>query len=228
MPDVIVVIPFKDEAARTMNVIDQCVSDPIVDTILLMDNGSSIETKNAVFAHARNYPTKGIHFYPADTMGIYAMWNMGLRIAMRITEFPYVAFLNNDIEFDPWMLSDLANELDRVPKAGIVYPGGASDPTPHASFPTTGTKKDGGMVGHAFMLRSRLMDEGLPYVDENLQWWYGDDFMEMQVRALGYQVVKLPWLRCDHENEATASNGSNDWTHAAKQADTAYWYATYG
>jgi hypothetical protein len=199
-----------------------------VDHLLLMDNGSNTHTKDKLYKWTGLYSDR-ITIYPADTMGIYAMWNMGLRIAMGMTEFPYVAFLNNDIDFDPGpFFEDLRVCLDLEPTVGIAYPGNG-DPNAQHSFATVGTKKDGGMVGHAFMLRSKLMDEGLPYVDENLQWWYGDDFMEMQVRALGYQVVKLPWLRCDHENEATASNAANkQWTDEAKVRDTEYWYRTYG
>lgn len=230
---VYVVIPFKDEPQLTSSVVRQLQDEGGFYRAFLYDNGSAPNSLEDV-RHQIGDDGR-FEIIEAAELGIYAMWNAGWEKAIDDSHDCYVLFLNNDITFGHWFVQTLSWVLDHNDDVGIAYPNydrnvseGKNVPDVIQYLPTRGTYKDGGMCGWAFMLRGRLVDEGLPFVDENLQWWYGDDHIEMNVRNLGYMVVRVLGIPVDHINEATARNGSNEWTHASKEADVRYWAATYG
>jgi glycosyltransferase involved in cell wall biosynthesis len=234
---IVVVIPFRDEPHLTLRLLEHIDRLDPCHHVVLVDNESTQDTLDKVTeaTDKMNRWDSGprVHLIHEPGQGIYRLWNVGLQKALELEVFPYVAFLNNDIRLRQFSLATMADTLNHHLEAGIVYPDYDVSVDSGSSWKgsvraTVGTKQHGGMCGHAFMLRSDLIDKGLPFIDENLKWWYGDDFIEMQVRSLGYDVLRLVGLPCDHINEATANNGTNDWTHEAKRRDSEYWYSTYG
>lgn len=230
---VYVVIPFKDEAEMTISVIDQLDREDGFVKLYLYDNGSSEESRLAVSARIES--DHRMELIDAAGRGIYEMWNLGWKKALEANPDCYILFLNNDITIGNWFIQSLSWVMDHDHQVGITYPNYDRDVVDGKQMfdsieylPTSGTYKDGGMCGWAFLLRGSLSQHGLPFVDENLRWWFGDDFIEMKVRELGYRVVRLLGLPVDHLNEATARNGANEWTHVAKQEDLKYWNANYG
>jgi hypothetical protein len=83
--------------------------------------------------------------------------------------------------------------------------------------PTKGTYQHGGMCGWAFMLRG---EAPIPPVDEQFEWWYGDDDLVRNITTRGKKVCRVNGLGLNHVNEATANNGDNEWTHGAKSRDS--------
>lgn len=231
------VVPYKNEGEMTSAFLNQLFwAFPIpMGTILLYDNGSRPEERAKVQRTLNGWFDGWIveHFDAADK-GIYEMWNDGWKYAEAHTAGDFnVLFLNNDITFDENLVMALAHALRNEPTAGIVYPNydmSAKDgwDGKYQLRETRGTYKDGGMCGWCFMVRGEELRNGVPLIDEQFQWWYGDDLMELNFREAGWKVYRLEGLPVDHVNEATSRNGENEWTHFAKQEDMQYWQAKYG
>lgn len=229
------VIPFKDEVELTKHVISLCFDDPVVQHVVLLNNGSSAETMAELDGWLSINGGSEVHIIDATGMGIYKMWNVGWQFAIdNENRGPSnIAFLNNDIHFMPNTIKKLTEVLRRREDALVVYPD-YDRPTSQRISPgqqvraTYGTKKDGGMCGHCFVIRGEAAKHNLPMFDEQFEWWCGDDDFARNVErypASQYRVVGWP---CDHINEATANNGDNDWTHAAKQRDLDRFAAKWG
>lgn len=108
--------------------------------------------------------------YSALVPNISTMWNLGLSSAHRYAaDRPYdVAILNDDVIVPPdW--------FNRVTAAmAVLGPGRASAGCVRRAL-------DPRMTGYAFILNG---DDSLR-ADERFQWWFGDDDLERQARALG-------------------------------------------
>lgn len=230
-----VVIPFKDEIEMTKHVVSLCLEDETVSYVALYDNGSSHESKEQLDDWFATLETERLRCFNAEGMGIYQMWNAGWQFAVdNENRGPSnIAFLNNDIHFLPGTIDKLVNVLRRCEDALVTYPD-YDRPTSEGISPgqqvrlTFGTKKDGGMCGHFFVIRGEAAKKGLPMFDEDFGWWCGDDAFAKEVErypASQYRVVGWP---CDHVNEATASNGHNDWTHESKSRDLELFAAKWG
>ena len=224
-PETCVVIPFKDEAALTVATLVRLRQEQH-DLCLLYDNGSTDETRALVESAARE--DDRVLVIPADGIGIYEMWNAGASLALEYANPVNVAYLNNDLDWCPGMLSVLADHLRADDRRGAVYPDWfrrvAEGVGSFSTQATEGTSRRLGMCGWCFMVRGEVP---VPPIDTRLQWWCGDDFIEHHIRQLGYTVARVNGLPVDHILEATASNGENDWTHQAKDADLAYFESTY-
>lgn len=233
-----IVIPFKDEPEMTIRVVNQLIGEKVkfnsIYRLLLMDNGSRPESVEEVRVVTDEHDWIEIRSCPG--LGIYQMWNRGIEIANAdLGDRFNIGFFNNDITLATRTVDIMASTLRSHDEVGCVYPDydahfSSYSPTSGSWWlkPTAGTYKDGGMCGWCFMVRGELWREGtLPLVDENLKWWFGDDFIELKVREAGYSVCRITKLPLLHLNEATASNGENNWTHEQKGRDIAYWNATY-
>lgn len=229
------VIPFKDEVEMTKHVVQLCIDDPVVGHVVLLNNGSSEQTNADLDAFLVGIEGTEVHLIDATGQGIYKMWNMGWQFAIdNENRGPSnIAFLNNDIHFLPGTIERLVKVLRRQEDALVTYPD-YDRPTSNRVTPgyniraTKGTKKDGGMCGHCFVVRGEAAKKGLSMFDEQFEWWCGDDDFAKNVEnypASQYRVVGLP---CDHLNEATANNGDNEWTHEAKGRDLARFAAKWG
>ena len=232
-----VVVPFKNEQQRTIDFMRALTKEEF-DYRLMLDNGSTLYTAEAVKNECK-IDKRFMHINMSG-FGIYQMWNYGWKYALDHSGKDgevNVAILNNDISFLPGTIERLSDALRSEALVGITYPDydvrcsslGSIGPT--TGFPlrqTTGTYRSGGMCGWAFMIRGEAARWGVPFIDEKLKWWFGDDFIEMKFREAGYKVCRLVGLPVDHASEATASNGENNWTHEAKAKDIEYWKANYG
>lgn len=223
-----VVIPYKDEPDLTMHVTGLCLKDPGVNHVLLYDNGSSLETKEIVESRLKGLDggSTTVAVIDADGMGIYEMWNAGWRkaLASERGQAVQVAFLNNDIDFLPGLIEQMATTLRLKSKCLVVYPDydrPISEGVDRSGRPrqTQGTKKDGGMCGHCFMVKGEAAEDGLSMFDEEYEWWGGDDHFARTVEAYSAHQYRLVGWPCDHVNEGTANNGANEWTNEAKSRD---------
>lgn len=234
-----VVIPFKDEPDLTCHVLDLVYQEGVVDHILLYDNGSSPETVEQLNQHLEALDVsrggKHVHYFDTPDLGIYQMWNAGWQFAMdNENRGPSnLVFLNNDIDFIPGLIKRMVFMLRRMEDALIIYPDydrPVSKRVAKGFSPrlTHGTKKDGGMCGHCFVTRTEAAKKGLPMFDEQFEWWCGDDDFARNVANYPASQYRLVGWPCDHLNEATASNGDNDWTHGAKGRDVERYIAKWG
>lgn len=214
-----VTIPFKDEAERTVRV-GEWVLEETAD-LILCDNGSSEVEARTV----REQLGHDLVFDCRD-MSIYQMWNFAWRMAKGQADGePFnMAFLNNDIWYCVDSLNLMARGLRSRDDAWIVHPNwhrdiaAGIDPSQKMQE-THGTFAQNGMSGSMFMLRGELLDDPLPPIDEQFEWWCGDDDLVRQVALNGGKQFRMTGIPLYHENEATASNGKNEWTHAAKGRD---------
>lgn len=222
-----VVIPFKDEPEMTSSIFRQLREQGEYDYILAYDNGSSDETIKALHDDVRK--DRNLRIFSRPDSGIYQMWNEGWRQAVVEAGGPVnIAFLNNDITIPPRFLSTLAHHLRANENTWAVYPDyrcriehGVADEL--TTVATHGTYQHGGMCGWAFMLQGEAINNGLQQVDEEFEWWYGDDDLVGKIVKNGKEVRRIVGFPLDHINEATANNGQNSWTHGAKGRDTERW-----
>jgi hypothetical protein len=169
-----VVIPVKDRHEMTSTLVSQLTG---WQDIFVYDNGS--ETP----------PPSEWGAVDAKGMTIYQMWNAGLDLAEKTArqcgyEEWNVAILNNDLEVPPGFLMLLSRGLRTRDDFWISYPNWHGTDLPegqiHIPFGLGRT-----MSGWAFMVRG---ESGLR-VDEQFEWWYGDDDLQLQVEAGDHRVV---------------------------------------
>lgn len=223
-----VVIPFKGKIDLTLNVVGLCLQEPTVTTVYLYDNNSTPEEITALTDGLASLPVgeKNVEVIPAPDLGIYEMWNAGWvkALADQNNGNCNVAILNNDIDFWPGTITEMAKILRRESGVWITYPNydraksqkiqqGAGIKRTH------GTYSSGGMSGWCFMVMGESIHHGHAQFDTQFEWWCGDDDYANYVEQIGGWQVRLVGWPLDHISEATASDGSNDWTHAAKGRD---------
>jgi hypothetical protein len=220
------VIPFKDEPLMTANVTKMCAADPAVKAILLCDNGSSEDSIDKLVELTSEIECTKI-ILDCSNLNIYEMWNVGWQTASLLNgnlSFN-IAFLNNDIEFLDGTLSALSDLINSDDGIWVAYPdynkSNAGGVIPDAGFAfTEGTYRHGGMSGWIFVVRGSIMGmEGFDMFDEQFEWWCGDDDFAFTVQKLGGCQARLLTHPSEHLVEATANNGSNEWTHEAKSRD---------
>lgn len=222
----IVITPFKNELEMTLNYIKNLQKEKF-DYSILYNNGSTEDTTLNI-----EYLIKDddrFSMINADGWKLHQMWNHAWIEANNKFDKFNIAFFNNDISWSEPLVSKMSELLRSEDSVGCVYPDHAyfNSDEKFALTPTAGTKKDGGMCGFCFMLKGELAPDTIPYVDENLIWWFGDDHIELNVRKAGFYVCRINGLHISHIEEATALNGENNWVEDAKIKDTQYWYSTY-
>ena len=139
---------------------------PQVDAVLAIAHGDAAwEYTVEVFSRPEDWAI----YYTDDPPNISRMWNLGLDEAhRRANGRPYdVAVLNDDVIVPPDWFERVSTEMQLTPNlrasAGCV----------HRAW-------DHRMTGYAFILNG---DDGLR-ADEQFQWWFGDDALEREARAL--------------------------------------------
>ena len=189
--------------------------------ILILDNGLSKENRYRLFENQEIYDN--LFVLDARELSIYQMWNLGWTI------YPnsHLAILNDDIYFLPSTLTLLSNALSFMPDLAAICPDynrsiteGIDNPTTQL---TTSTFGRNGLAGFAFMLNTALP---IPKVDENLQWWYGDDDLVYNIERAEYRVAKLLGVPVEHRQ---GSSSSLDPTiPGKKEQDRLYFNQKYG
>lgn len=215
---VVVAIPVRDELALTRRVVGQLRDAGGFDHLWVYDNGSTDGTPAWLQTTAREDPR--VTYRQAAGMGLYEMWNDALAEGARLGA--YVCLLNNDLDLPPAFVAELTAALRSAEDdVWAVYPDPRaplqSRPTGELTY-TRGTKRHGGLTGHAFMVKGRAFTQGgLAYVDPAYRWWCGDDDLVAKIEQRGYTAARVDGLSCLHVNEATAQHHA--WTHDAKLAD---------
>lgn len=194
-----VVLPVRDQGELVSVVLAALREEQEPIRTVVFDNGSERPTRAMLDACA----AKGeIEIIEAAGMSLYQMWNAGWMLAETDDE---VAFLNSDIDFHPGTMHHMAQALRDNPDLGAVCPDynvRVAD-GPKVCGPirvVTGSYRDGGLCGWCFMVRPEIDLR----VDEEFEWWAGDDDLFRQIDARGYKLAILGGLAVDHVGEATA------------------------
>lgn len=188
-----VVVPVKGRLELTRSLVAQLARDPY-DTIFVLDNGSGDGTWDWLSSTPHELALQAID---AKDLGIYAMWNLGIRLARERSPVCNVAILNNDIRVGRHFLDHLAAGLrssDDLWAASANYDGRPIEGVEHvqASF------KSGGFAGFAFMTRGEIFDA--VSFDEEFRWWYGDDDFLAQIEQSGGRVGIVGAATVEHVN----------------------------
>lgn len=186
----IAVVPTRYEPDRLRALLDLITPEA---NVIVLDNGHEPPIAGTV-------DTRG--------MGIYAMWNLGWRIALERHPVVNVAILNDDIRILPGSLRLMARALRSESWLGCVYPDrsvrldrglpGRWRLTAHRD-PIDPRE----MTGYCFMFKGELP---LPPFDEGYEWWYGDTQFDESVKLAGYAVAQVDGLPIEHESD-TEANG---------------------
>jgi GT2 family glycosyltransferase len=187
-----VVIPVKGRLDLTCPLVTQLAEDGGYETLFVLDNGSTDGTWD--WLHRRSPPT-GITGVAAPGLGIYEMWNLGVRLARAREPLCNIAILNNDLRIGPRFLARMAAGLRSHADLSAVsanYDQRAVDGIAYVRS----TFKRRGLAGFAFMARGEVFDR-LSF-DEGFRWWYGDDDFVCQVEAAGGRVGIVGEAIVDH------------------------------
>ena len=201
-----VVIPYRDRPDLTVPLVTELIRQFEYDSILLMDNGSTEETKNSVREAVGTAP--GVYTIDCAGMDIHRMWNRGLLIARVLSDDGpcNVVFLNNDVEAGPHLLAGMAATLRSGPDVFAACPNydgrpgeGLLDVT---ARPMHVGHYDGteGLCGWAFAIRG---EDGYDF-PEDLEWYYGDFDVLHTARERGKTVLMDLGTTARHVN-----NGGN-------------------
>jgi hypothetical protein len=136
--------------------------------------------------------------------GIYDVWNAILDDTDPDDSPPIAAVLNDDIHIDTRSIHWLGREL-RV-RANTAVIGWDVHGVTHGDAAgecvrLTGTYKDGGVPGFAFMMRADL---GVR-CDPRFGWWFGDDDLMRQVQHLGYEALVMKGVGVEHDQSTSST-----------------------
>ena len=117
MVKVSVIIPTYNCAVRLRGAIDSVLNQSYQDfEIVVVDDGSTDNTKETVKSISRQYPNK-INYVYQENAGPAAARNRGLQIA----NGEYIAFLDADDIWLPLKIERQVALLERLPETGFVY-----------------------------------------------------------------------------------------------------------
>ncbi len=186
-----VVIPVKGKQHFTEAIIGQLQEQGGFDRIFLYDNADTQDERYEY--HEQPWVVK----IPAKGMNIHEMWNAGIKKALAENERCNIAILNNDLELGPDFLTEMADGLRAHPSIAAVsgnYDNREFVEKVQAVKGIAAGREDGtgGFAGFAMMFRGELFAAGCPLFDEELQFWYGDNAMLMELEKAGatYGIVR--------------------------------------
>ena len=184
------VVPVRDRLDLTQTLLSQL--DGTYDTVFVLDNGSEDDTWRWLSQRPRKMQVEPV---AAAGLGIYAMWNLGARLARERAATCDIAFLNNDIHVGPGFLGALRDGLRSADDLWAVSANHRRHPLGGVQR-SLGTFKSGGFAGFAFMARGEIFDR--VGFDESFSWWYGDDDFIAQIQANGGRVGVVGPATVDH------------------------------
>lgn len=209
MVKVLAVIPTIGESPLLPDLL-HLLGEEKVDVLLLINRDGVVFTTPA---------TTNVLWLPG--LSIYREWNLGVGIAQR-AGYDVAAILNDDIELAPGALRRAAGLLvdSSMVAAGLDYFDGAADRQP-ALRQVRGTYRHGGVGGFAFLVKP----EFYLGVDEQFEWWGGDDDLMFQYEAQGHTVGIADGCPVTHVSETTARR--HLWTYEARARDRERFEAKY-
>lgn len=207
-----VVIPMKDRADLTRQLVEQLVDQAEAAGIFVIDNGSVLEESKQILAELAELP--GVLVASMPDANIHQMWNAGMNESVRRSWPCNIAILNNDIKIGERFLSGMARELRRDPLLAVVcpnYDGRAGDGVEYVEDICAGRMDGtGGLAGFAFMLKA----ESEYRFPEELQWWFGDNDMMCHVAYGGSRAGIVLGTTVEHVD---GGSQTADWNDAEMQ-----------
>jgi len=177
-----VVIPVKDQLPLTRNIVAQLGVDGGYERLFVLDNGSTDGTTEWL---ALQQGRGRLEAVTAPDLGIYALWNLGVRLARDRTPECNVAIFNNDLRIGPRLVVRLAAGLRSAPDLWAVSPNYDRRSIEGVQY-VRSTFKRQGLAGFAFMARGEIFDTVA--FDQGFAWWYGDDDFVAGIEAQGGRV----------------------------------------
>lgn len=220
----IVIIPTKYAIDHLLNLLERIKLDDI-DQIVILDNGHTKEN----WARIYNWGQKNIwlEIFKVPTMTIYEMWNWGWKYAKGYAGLHIgvnVAFLNDDIDIWPDSISEMAHFLRSTPGlAAVSLDPNRTETMPYVQIVDT-TAGAGGMAGFAFMIKGELP---IPFIDENLKLYWGDDDLVKQIRHAGYEVGVIRGLPVEHAGSLTIRQMDSEQRRRIMEQDRLYFNQKY-
>ena len=172
-----------------------------IETVIYDNGHERVDGRPFIDTSARIVDARGWPFYK--------MWNEVWRYSKEY-DYDAVALLNDDIVLHRDSLQIAFDALMGAKRLGIVglnYERRVSegaDPTLPLRF-ASGARRNHGIGGHAFLLRSELWDV-VPPIDEDYTIWYGDDELFYNVEMAGYALRVAMGAPVDHEESTTLRN----------------------
>jgi len=200
-----VLVPYRDRAELTCSLLDQLVLGGGFDQLLLYDNGSTPQTADQI---AERLEWLGLdhkaEVVASPERNLTEMWNDGWARALDAAGERHcdLAIFNNDLRIPDGFLIELRRALRSDEKLWAICPDWhrrvAEGTAITAVRSVRGTMRHGGMCGWAFVVKAEARHHGLAPIDEQFEWWCGDDDLAFAIEAAGYQVGLLQGLPLDH------------------------------
>lgn len=178
---VVVIVPVLDQLHHTRSLLEQLVDQGGYERLLVFDNGSGPETAEFL---AVCDGTAGIEVFDAAGWHLHAMWQDGVDRARTVD--CDIAILNNDLRLGPCFLTSLSESLCSDPALWAVSPRYDNRAIEGIEY-VSGTFKDGGLAGFAYMVRGEAFDHVA--FDPSFHWWFGDDDLVAQIEQCGHKVA---------------------------------------
>ena len=210
-PPAMAIIPVKDQLHHTRSILKQLVDQGGYERVFVFDNGSGPETAeylNGCHGQA------GIEVVDAAGWALHDMWQDGVDRARARTAGCDIAILNNDLHLGPRFLAGLSASLCSDPALWAVSPRYDDRPIEGIEY-VSGTFKDRGLAGFAFMVRGEAFDRIA--IDRGFHWWFGDDDLVAQIEQHGRKVAitDATWVEHIDGGSQTLKDQDDIWPQLA-------------
>lgn len=212
--NVLVAIPSRSNLEGLKSVVAQCDHH----WIRLYDNGyENLNDEDFLVELEASNQIIDAHRWP-----FYRMWNDAWEYAAE-NDFDAVALLNDDIVLHPDSLEIAFDALmagARIGVVGLNYERRVSegaDPSLGLRY-AEGARRNHGIGGQAFLLKSSLWGK-VPPIDEEYVIWYGDDELFYNVEAAGYCLRVAMGAPVDHEESTTLNKHPELLARTGEDAD---------
>lgn len=200
-----VAIPVKDQSPLTIRLVEQLVKQNPDEHIWIFDNGSTKEESVAI-SHLTDF--KDVQIFARADSTIYQMWNEAIDTAAN-ANIDNLAILNNDLIVGPQFIEHLTASQRVASPIGAVSANWKNatlaDHTQRIAGTASMSPPDTNIwfAGFAFMVAvDRIGDIRC---DEELNWWYGDDDLCLQITQAGLHLAMSQNAKIIHLFEQTAS-----------------------